>query len=149
MPPLRCPNHPGFTLVELMIALALLAILATIAIPSYEQQVRQARRTDGQSGLMAIAIAQERFRAHCTQYAQRLSGTRNCASSEATNTYTLGVSDTSPEGYYRFSLDSVSASGFNARATASGPQARDHEGDVSCTVLGLDQDGNRTPRDCW
>ncbi|EGV32859.1 pilus assembly protein [Thiorhodococcus drewsii AZ1] len=145
---MRCPSRPGFTLIELMIGLALLAILATIAIPSYQQQVLQARRTDGQAGLMAIAIAQERFRAHCTQYAQRLSGTRDCAS-ETTSSYTLGVSDASPEGYYHLSLDSVSASGFNARATASGPQARDREGDISCKVLGLDQDGNRTPRACW
>ncbi|EXJ13327.1 type IV pilin protein [Imhoffiella purpurea] len=138
----------AFTLTELMIVLAILAILATIVIPDYQRQVRQARRTDGQTGLMAIALAQEKFRAYCSQYASRLEGARNC-DAEAASPYALGLSETSPEGHYRFSLSGVSASRFTAEATGVGGQTHDRAGGTSCAELSLDQDGNRAPRDCW
>jgi type IV pilus assembly protein PilE len=50
----------GLTLIELMVVVAVLAILATIAIPSYNEYVNRMRRSDGKALLTAVALAQER-----------------------------------------------------------------------------------------
>lgn len=138
----------GFTLLELMVALAVAAVLATIAYPSFLQQVRQARRADGQTALMKLVIAEERFRADCPHYAGRIVGPRSCASGVSTLS-TLGLSDMSTEGHYKLELAMASATGFLARAVAVGDQARDHAADQSCAVLTLDHSGNRMPKGCW
>ena len=51
----------GFTLIELMIAVAILGIIAAIAYPSYLDQVRKSKRSDAQSALLQAANRQERF----------------------------------------------------------------------------------------
>ena len=59
----------GFTLVELIIVVAIISILASIAIPAYNGYVETSRRSDGQAALMALAIAQEKYRVQCKEYA--------------------------------------------------------------------------------
>jgi type IV pilus assembly protein PilE len=54
-------NQKGFTLVELMITVAILAILASIALPSYQDSVRQTRRAAAQADLMELASHMERL----------------------------------------------------------------------------------------
>ena len=51
----------GFTLIELMITLLIVAILAGIAIPSYSNYILRANRTDATSALLKVASAQEKF----------------------------------------------------------------------------------------
>ena len=51
----------GITLLELMIVLVVLSILATIALPSYEESVRRARRTEAREALSDFAARQEQF----------------------------------------------------------------------------------------
>ena len=51
----------GLTLVELMIVVAVMAILATVAYPLYTDQVRKVRRSDGRTAVESVALAQERF----------------------------------------------------------------------------------------
>lgn len=63
----------GFTLIELMIVVAIVGILAAIAYPSYQNQVRQTRRSDAQIALNEIANMQEKFYSQCSQYATALS----------------------------------------------------------------------------
>lgn len=58
----------GFTLIELMITLFILAILAAIAFPSYQESVLKARRTEGRAALMKAMLQQERYYSLHTTY---------------------------------------------------------------------------------
>ena len=58
---LRFKNNTGFTLIELMIAVVVLAILAMVAIPAYNDSVQKARRSDAKSTLTQVASRMEQF----------------------------------------------------------------------------------------
>jgi type IV pilus assembly protein PilE len=51
----------GFTLIELMIVVVIATILLSIAIPSYQQQIRQSRRTEAKTAILDLAGREERF----------------------------------------------------------------------------------------
>lgn len=135
--------HGGFTLIELMIAVAIVAILVSIALPTYQSSIRKSRRADAVSALQQIQVEQEKLRANCTTYAATLTGTVACG--------VLGYpSSTSPDGYYSLALSAVSATGFTATATAvaGGSQAND----TGCTSMALTVSGlslTKTPTTCW
>lgn len=104
----------GFTLVELMVAVAVIAILMAIAVPSYQQHVLRSRRADATSALGTIQQAQERYRANQQSYATSLAS--------------LGIaSSLSPQGHYTLAITAASATGYTLTATAraESPQARD------------------------
>jgi type IV pilus assembly protein PilE len=86
----------GFTLIELLIVIAVIAILATVALPAYQDQIRKARRTDGQAALVGIAMAQERFRANCSRYADTLDAGASGMVCSADDGYSLPLAGTSP-----------------------------------------------------
>ncbi|MEJ2622562.1 MAG: type IV pilin protein [Candidatus Thiodiazotropha sp.] len=79
------PNA-GFTLVELLIVVAIVSILAAIAYPSYVDSVRKGRRNDGMAAVMDAAQRLEVFRSNNASY--------------TTNLASLGIDDTSDDGYY-------------------------------------------------
>jgi len=58
----------GFTLIELVIAIAIVGILAAIALPSFLEQIRKSRRSEALQGLTQIQTAQERWRSNHTTY---------------------------------------------------------------------------------
>lgn len=124
----------GFTLIELMIAVAIVAILATIVYPSYQDSIRKSRRADAITSLLAVQQAQEKWRANNTTY-----GT-------ATQ---IGTSGTSPGGYYTVVISGQSATAYTATATATGAQA----GDSACATIVLNQDGpdksDSAKKTCW
>lgn len=128
----------GFTLLELMIALVIVAILMSIAIPSYQQWTRKSRRSEGMSALMQMQLAQERWRANNTSY-----GTL----AQAYN----GVS-TTDNGYYTLAVTANSATGYTMTATGNGDQANDTESGTACATLTITVAGantSKTPAACW
>jgi type IV pilus assembly protein PilE len=138
----------GFTLIEVMIVVAIVAILATIALPSYQDSVRKSRRADAVLALQRIQIEQEKFRAECPSYATGFNTTRACTTSP-TVSYLLPLANTSPDGYYGLSL-AGSATSFTATATAV--TGTSQASDTGCTVLTLavtDLTLTRTPTECW
>ena len=130
-------KNTGFTLIELMIVVAIIGIISAIAYPSYDGYMKKSRRSDAKVGLTAMADKQERF------YLQNNTYTTNAANVGGTGT---------DENWYVLSIDSADVNGFalTATAVAAGPQAADtttSSGD--CTVMQLDSTGAKTPAACW
>ncbi|GBL58259.1 type 4 fimbrial biogenesis protein PilE [Pseudomonas citronellolis] len=128
----------GFTLIEMMIVVVILAILAAIALPSYQRYVLRSHRAEGQALLSEAAARQERYFAQNNSY----------ASTTAALNMTSYVASLQ---YYGLAISNVSASTYTLTATATGSQARDSE----CLTLTLDQAGTRgatgtgTASSCW
>jgi len=68
-------RRAGFTLVELMIAVAIVAILAAIAYPSYQEQIRKANRADAQADLLNLAQFMERYYTQNNRYTTTVAAT--------------------------------------------------------------------------
>lgn len=126
----------GFTLIELMIVVAIVGILARIAYGSYQTSVAKSRRNVAQGCLVEQAQFMERYYTTNMSYASAAlpaSSAQQCQSDLA--------------AYYSFTLPTVTASSYTVQASASGAQAT---ADASCTPLTITQTGARTPStDCW
>ena len=72
----RAASHRGFTLIELMVAVGIVAILMSLAFPAYQDSVRKGRRADAMSGISAIQQSQERWRSNNPEYSTSLSELR-------------------------------------------------------------------------
>ena len=134
----------GFSLVELMIVVVVIALLAAIAIPSYSNYMLKSRRVDGVSFLTEVAGEQIRFSSEYNRF--------------ATTMAELGYGDAatanSDEGFYTVSIATSNGDQsyvLTATPVAGGPQAKDTE----CAVLTLNSSnqktvsGTSTPADCW
>ena len=102
----------GFTLIDTLAAVAVAAVLSGIAMPSFESQVRKARRADVLAAMVQIQGAQERLRSRGTRYGDLAE---------------LGAAAVSQAGHYALQITTFSADGYELLATASGAQARDAE----------------------
>jgi type IV pilus assembly protein PilE len=93
------PSAAGFTLIELMIAVAIIAVIAAIAFPSYQSSVRKGRRAEAFAALAAIQQAQERWRSSHAQYGN----TSDFAATMLTSSnslYALTITSGSSESQY-------------------------------------------------
>ena len=117
----------GFTLLELMIAGAILAILAAIAYPSYSQSIINGRRADGKTALMNLANHLEQY------YAQN----NTFATATIANVGSAAASD---QGYYTLTIPAatLTANSYTIQATRAGLQTADaHCGDLTLTSAGV------------
>ena len=143
-PPVRHPvQNRGFTLIELMIVVAIVVILAAIAYPSYQSQVEMTRRADAHTVLMQAAQHLERVYSHNGCYNPIV----NCAAATATcdgtaepPCFTIPFTKAPIDGgaiYYLIRVTSLSASAFTLTATPQGAQA-------GAATMTLDNTGART-----
>ncbi len=131
-------KQKGFSLIEVMIAIAIVAITAVVAIQLFSAQARKGRRIDGINTLLAISLAEERYRNNNTQYGT-LAQVYNSVS-------------TSTEGYYTLAITNVTATSYTITATGVGDQANDTEGATACSPLSFAVSNGTTtksPSNCW
>ena len=138
IPGLRGPTRgasAGFSLMELMIAVAIVGILAAIAYPSYMDSITKSRRGAGRACLTNFATHMERYYTTNMRYTDAGGGapalpTLDCAS----------AGDTGP--YYSYSFSgSPTATTYTLRAVPRGVQATR---DTLCGTLSIDQAGSRS-----
>lgn len=129
----------GVTLIELMIVIIVVAILASIAVPSYRQYVLRSHRTEAKAALMNLAAAQEKFYLQNNTYTDELTDAPPDG---------LGIPDTTENGSYTIAITAgADATAFSATATATGGQAQD----THCASFTINQAGVKTATnaDCW
>jgi len=100
----RQSHSMGFTLIEMMIVVALIAIIATIALPSFIDSVRKARRADAQQGLMEAAHALENYYARNAGYPDNASNTPDLRLVGFDNAEWNDIRAGSDTAYYEISL---------------------------------------------
>lgn len=123
----------GFTLIEVMVTVAIVGILAAIAYPSYQNHVVKTRRKAAEACLMELTQFMERYYTTNMSYAGASLPSTQC--------------ETDLSGYYTFAFDGTpSATSFALKATAAGVQATK---DASCTPLKVTHTGQKTPSECW
>lgn len=132
-------NISGFTLIELMIVVAVIAILAAIAYPSYADSVRKGHRGQAKADLMETAQLLERHRTVNNTYA-------------SFNMNAFGKSPHSGTTRYNVVLENEDADGYDLTATPIGSQAKD----TQCGALSINQAGVKsisgsggTVERCW
>jgi len=124
----------GLTLIEIMVVVALVGILASIALTSYQSNARKTRRYAAQSCLMEQA-----------QYMERYYTSANNPMSYTGAVLPDAACKTNLASYYTFSLTSASQA-FSVQADAIGAQT----GDTGCTTLSVTQAASRSPSTgCW
>ncbi|MBO9715977.1 MAG: type IV pilin protein [Pseudoxanthomonas sp.] len=127
----------GFTLTELMIVVGIVAILAAIAYPSYQEQVRKSRRAQAKADLVEYMQGAERFFTVNNTYVGYPVPAQSPREPGATAFYTIAAS-------------TQTASQLVLTATAVGAQARDRCGDLSVSNTGLKtESGTAELADCW
>ena len=139
----------GFTLTELMIVVAIIGIIAAIAWPTYQRQVRESKRSDAHTALTTIASQQERFFSDNNRYTADMTELGYATDPAA-----------SPQGFYAVDA-TITPSTFQVTAVpcagAGNPVGQCTSGsqqdDTPCTSIGMSSTGVRSgspgPADCW
>lgn len=126
----------GFTLIELMITVAVVGILAAIAYPSYIDQMRKSRRAEAQALLMSIAALQQQFLLDTRTYASDLAALNYTTPTTVARFYTVAVSPAA--------VPPPVVPTFTLTAVPTGGQALD-----TCATLSVSANGAKTPVTCW
>ncbi len=156
---LRSPSLRGFTLIELMVVVAIATILLAVAVPSYMTYIRQSRRTEGRTAILDLAAREERF------FSTNGASYSNTAAQLGYTALPTNVGS----GYYSISVCIATVAGAtppcdpNANAptapsfyvTATPVAGQSQAADAQCTSFSVDSAGqqfataSQTSAFCW
>jgi type IV pilus assembly protein PilE len=129
----RLHMNGGFTLIELMIVVVIVAVLSAIAYPAYQDYARETKRADAHAALLRIATLQEKNFSNTNQYAD--------------STTTLGYAAhpaISNDGFWAITVTTAAPTTFTLSAAPAGGHA-----DPDCATITLTSAGLRGPAGCW
>ena len=129
-------DDKGFTLIELMITVAIVAILAAVAYPAYTEQIRSSKRADAMGGLMEVAQFMERTFTENGTYQPTGFALPASISGDANYNFTLIAASTSATAYV-------------AQAAPTGAQSGDRCGNLTISDTGVKGVGSGTVASCW
>ena len=126
---MKSGRQSGFTLVELVIVMAIVAILAAVAFPAYQEQVRKSNRAAAQSEMMDIANRQQQFFLANRSYADSLAGLSYALPDEVSARYDTAIdvdNDATPPTYaITFTAKDTQASDGDLTLDSEGVKERD------------------------
>ncbi len=147
---MRYCKKQGFTLVELVVVVAMVGILAAIAIPNYQDSVKKSRRMDAEGALVGFANAMERYFTEHNSYKSAATGGGDTGSPPATLYSNQSPVDGGTK-YYDLRISAADDTTYTLEATPAGAQA----GDL-CGVLTVDNTGVKNAKknnvavpNCW
>ena len=131
----------GFTLIEIMIVVAILGIVSAIAFPSYQEYVRKTRRADAQTALMELGHFMERN--------YTANGTYLVANAAPALPFTEAPKDAGGK-VYDLSLTGTTATGYTLQAVPKGAMSTDVCGTLTLSNTGAKgQASGQTQATCW
>jgi type IV pilus assembly protein PilE len=140
-------------LVELIIVVAIVAILAAVALPGYQSQVAETKRSEAQVALQSLAIALETYyRKNLTYVGPVFYENTKRSGLAPTELYPeylpkdYAAADYATKATYRLSFSTQTANTYTIVATAQGAQAL---ADSGCATMTLNHLGVVTPAGCW
>ncbi|WP_394200157.1 type IV pilin protein [Shewanella waksmanii] len=123
----------GFSLVELMVAVAIIGIISAIVYPAYTEYVAVSGRAEGHAAVMRVANLQEQFYLDNRVYTEDMTD--------------LGLAaDPLKTEHEHYSVDSAGTADFTVTATALGKQAAR---DSACATMTITSAGVKSPQECW
>lgn len=129
----------GFSLIELMVALAIIAILSAVAVPAYRDQMTRSRRADAKGALQQAAMWMERNQTATYRYDRDAGGT----AVDAAYLAQLGLAQTPATGTAVYKLTFASGPSTSAYVLVATPQGSQATVDAACGTLAIDNIGQR------
>ncbi|WKJ89763.1 type IV pilin protein [Methylomonas montana] len=148
-------KQQAFTLVELMVTVAIVGILAAIAIPNYQESVKKSRRADAEGALLGLANAMERRFTEANSYcdAGGADGANSCGAAGTNDTGSPSIypaqSPASGNAAYALTISAVTANTYTLLATPTGAQANDKCGTLTLTNTGVKGVSSASVAECW
>ena len=143
-------KQQAFTLIELMITVAIIGILAAIALPSYQDSVRKSRRADVKVVMLGLANAMERRFTETNSYLGSAGTAGTPADTGAPRIYSIPAGTLT---YYMVTISAATASSYTLRAERAGAQSTDKCGTLTLTHTGVkdivDEATGVAVTDCW
>jgi len=138
----------GFSLIELMVVVAIVALLVALALPGYRQFVRKSQRGEAQQMMMNHANLEEIWRANNNTYADE-TGIAVPVHADGRFNFFIRATASSPPVAAECAHTDPTAIAYTVVACAQGDQANDQDQGVSCARMSLDQANTKLPAQCW